>query len=133
LLFKQPKSRAGTRWVPLVGAAQAALSIHRLAQEEERQACDGGYVDHDLVLCQVDGNPVRPVSHVGMRARSSHRHEASVSSVTATCVLMGKMTRLNSPTATNWAGPLVNHARLNIAALRRWPRVALTLVVYVAS
>ncbi len=56
LLIKQPKSRAGTRWVPLVGAAQAALAVRRLARDDERQACDHGYIDHDLIFSQIDGN-----------------------------------------------------------------------------
>lgn len=62
LLIKRPKSRAGTRWVPLVGAAQAALAVRRLAQDSERQACGDGYADHDLVFSQIDGNPLRPGS-----------------------------------------------------------------------
>jgi integrase len=60
LLVKRPKSRAGTRWVPLVAAAQRALVAHRLTQNTERAACSTGYVDHDLVFCRIDGTPLRP-------------------------------------------------------------------------
>lgn len=60
LLMKRPKSRAGTRWVPLVGAAQVALDIRRSDVAVERAACGDGYRDHDLVFCQVDGDPLRP-------------------------------------------------------------------------
>jgi integrase len=59
LLIKRPKSRAGTRWVPLVGAARAALDLRRQARNAERQACGNGYVDHDLVFSRIDGNPLQ--------------------------------------------------------------------------
>ena len=62
LLVKRPKSRAGTRWVPLVAAAQVALTVRRLAQHTEQSACGEGYADHELVFCQIDGNPLRPGS-----------------------------------------------------------------------
>ena len=62
LLIKNPKSRAGSRWVPLVRAAQDALSRHRAAQSEERAACGSGYLDHDLIFCRLDGRPLRPGS-----------------------------------------------------------------------
>lgn len=65
LLIKQPKSWAGTRWVPLVGAAQAALAVRRLARDTERHGCGDGYVDHDLIFSQIDGNPLRPGSITG--------------------------------------------------------------------
>ena len=60
LLVKQPKSRAGHRWVPLVGAARDALAVRRRAVEVEREACGSLYRDHDLVFGQVNGDPVRP-------------------------------------------------------------------------
>jgi integrase len=60
LLMKRPKSRAGRRWVPLVGAAQAALAVHKIGQDAEREPFGPDYADHGLVFCQVDGNPLRP-------------------------------------------------------------------------
>lgn len=60
LLVKSPKSRAGSRWVPLVLAAQAALEVRRQEVAVEREACGDGYRDHDLVFCQLDGDPLRP-------------------------------------------------------------------------
>jgi integrase len=62
LLVKRPKSRAGTRWVPLVRAAQAALAVRRLSHEAEREACGHGCADHDLIFSQLAGAPLRPGS-----------------------------------------------------------------------
>jgi integrase len=51
---------------PVVGAgdadrlAQAALAAHRLAQLEERDMFGDDYHEHDLILCYVDGDPLRP-------------------------------------------------------------------------
>jgi integrase len=59
-LLKPPKSRAGRRWVPLAGPAQAALARHREAQREEREFLGVDYDDHDLVFCMADGVPLRP-------------------------------------------------------------------------
>jgi integrase len=60
LLVKRPKSRSGSRWVPLVEAAQRALQLRRAAALVEQGACGSGYRNHDLVFCQVDGDPLRP-------------------------------------------------------------------------
>ena len=38
----------------------AALRIHRTRQLEERLALGAGYVDEDLVVCQIDGRPLNP-------------------------------------------------------------------------
>jgi integrase len=62
LLVKQPKSRAGTRWVPLVAAAREALALRRHATKDGRAACGPKYRDHDLVFCQVHRDPLRPSS-----------------------------------------------------------------------
>lgn len=60
-LFKPPKSRAGRRWVPLAGPAQAALARHRQTQQAERDFLgDDAYRDHGLVFCAPDGTPLRP-------------------------------------------------------------------------
>ena len=59
-LFKNPKSRAGRRWVPLAQPAQEALTAHRRVQQEERVLFGGDYSDHDLVFCGPDGLPLRP-------------------------------------------------------------------------
>jgi len=61
-LVKKPKSRPGTRWVPLVGAAQRALAAQRGVVDADKNLCGGRYRDHDLVFCQVDGDPLRPRS-----------------------------------------------------------------------
>lgn len=58
--FKRPKSKAGRRWVPLAGPAQAALSRHRTTQAEDRALFGADYSDHDLVFCLPDGTPFRP-------------------------------------------------------------------------
>jgi integrase len=59
-LLKPPKSRAGRRWVPLAGPAQAALARYREAQREEREFLGVDYDDHDLVFCTPSGVPLRP-------------------------------------------------------------------------
>ena len=59
-LFKRPKSRVGRRWVPLAPPAQIALKAHRDAQAEERAMFGIDYRDHDLIFCNVDGDPLRP-------------------------------------------------------------------------
>ncbi|MBA3844582.1 MAG: site-specific integrase, partial [Actinobacteria bacterium] len=61
-LFKEPKSRAGRRWVPLATPARDALLKHREAQESERRDFGADYADHDLVFSEVDGIPLRPGS-----------------------------------------------------------------------
>ncbi len=60
--FKRPKSRAGRRWVPLAGPAQAALARHRAAQAKDQALFGPDYRDHDLVFCLPDGTPLRPGS-----------------------------------------------------------------------
>jgi len=62
LLIKRPKSRAGLRWVPLVAVAREALAARRQAVEAEHAACGSGYRDHNLIFCQVSGDPLRPGS-----------------------------------------------------------------------
>jgi integrase len=60
-LFKPPKSRAGRRWVPLAGPAQAALTRHRKAQQAEPDFLgEDAYHDHRLVFCAPNGLPLRP-------------------------------------------------------------------------
>jgi len=59
-LFKEPKSRAGRRWVPLAEPAQAALSAHRIAQMYDREMFGVNYSNHDLVFAEPDGRPLRP-------------------------------------------------------------------------
>ncbi len=57
-VIKDPKSRAGNRWVPLARPAQAALRRHRHAQDIERR--QRSYREHDLVFCTANGDPLRP-------------------------------------------------------------------------
>ena len=59
-LFKSPKSKAGRRWLPLASPARQALAGHRERQAEEREAFGSDYLDHDLVFCRVEGEPLRP-------------------------------------------------------------------------
>jgi integrase len=61
-LFKRPKSKASRRWVPLAVPAREALDAHRVEQAEERDMFGSDYADHDLVFCEIDGNPLRPGS-----------------------------------------------------------------------
>ena len=58
--IKRPKSRAGTRWVPVAASARRALAEHRARQREERDQFGPDYNDHGLVFCGVDGTPLRP-------------------------------------------------------------------------
>ncbi|HEY5980726.1 MAG TPA: site-specific integrase [Microlunatus sp.] len=58
--FKRPKSRAGRRWVPLAEPARDALARHRAAQDNERADFGSDYLEHDLVFCAIDGDPLRP-------------------------------------------------------------------------
>lgn len=60
--FKRPKSRAGRRWVPLAGPAQAATGRHREAQRVDREFLGEDYSDHDLIFCDYAGLPLRPGS-----------------------------------------------------------------------
>jgi len=60
LLVKRPKSRAGHRWVPRVGAARQARAVRRQTVDVERAGCGSRYRDHGLVVCQVNGDPLRP-------------------------------------------------------------------------
>ena len=59
-LFKGPKSKAGRRWLPLASPARHALASHRQRQADERSSFGADYLDHDLVFCRVDGDPLRP-------------------------------------------------------------------------
>ena len=58
--FKEPKTEAGARWVPLVDTTVSALLSHRAAQEWERQQCGEAYSEHELVFALEDGTPLRP-------------------------------------------------------------------------
>ena len=65
LAFVQPKSRAGRRTLTLPVQLRESLRAHRTAQLEERMAAGSMWQDHDLVFCQVTGQPIDP--------RSDHR------------------------------------------------------------
>ena len=58
--FKDPKTDASARWVPLVDLTVSALLAHRASQEWERQRFGEAYTDHALVFASPDGSPLRP-------------------------------------------------------------------------
>lgn len=58
LVVKDPKSRAGNRWVPLAQPARSALRQHRHAQDTDRR--QPSYREHDLMFCTPNGDPLRP-------------------------------------------------------------------------
>ena len=58
--FKEPKTEAGARWVPLVDTTVRALLTHRAAQEWERQQWGEAYSEHELVFDLEHGAPLRP-------------------------------------------------------------------------
>jgi integrase len=60
ILFDTPKSAAGERLWPLVPAIEAALQVHKLRQDAEREAYGSTYAGHGLIFCQPDGNPLTP-------------------------------------------------------------------------
>jgi integrase len=59
--FSTPKTGHG-RVVSLDPATVDVLRQHRVRQAEYRLALGKDYVDHDLVFCEVDGQPVQPDS-----------------------------------------------------------------------
>jgi integrase len=59
-VIKVTKSEAGDRWVPLAGPAQAALTVHRVGQDDDRRLYGRDYSDHDLIFALPDGTPMRP-------------------------------------------------------------------------
>lgn len=83
-----PKTRRGTRRVPIPGAVLARLAEHRARQDAEREAAVL-WVDHDLVLTNEIGGTVEPRSlsrawagwarSAGMKDRGTHtgRHYAA--------------------------------------------------------
>jgi integrase len=60
LLFDTPKSAAGERIWPLVPEVEAAFNVHKLRQDEEREAYGCDFSDHGLVFARPDGTPWRP-------------------------------------------------------------------------
>ncbi|EYT53523.1 tyrosine-type recombinase/integrase [Kocuria sp. UCD-OTCP] len=61
LRFAPPKTDSGDfRRVELDAGTMGALLGHRLAQDDEREHWDAAYVDHDLVFCRENGDPLRP-------------------------------------------------------------------------
>lgn len=55
-----PKTKSGERVVSLDAGTGAKLRAHRKAQNEERLAWAGAYVDNDLVFAREDGSVERP-------------------------------------------------------------------------
>jgi integrase len=69
LRYKAPKTRAGLRTVGLGPSTVAALRRLRAEQAERRLAFGAAYnAADDLVVCQVDGAPLRP-DHVSSEFR----------------------------------------------------------------
>lgn len=58
--FSTPKTRAGRRSIALDGETVQALREHRKRQVEERLSLGGYAEDHDLVFCELDGEPLHP-------------------------------------------------------------------------
>lgn len=58
--FKRPKSKTSRRWLPLASPAREALAKHRQRQAKEREAFGSDYLEHDLIFCRIDGDPMRP-------------------------------------------------------------------------
>jgi integrase len=56
----EPKTAASRRVVALDPGTVAALRGHRARQAEERLAVGAGYLDGDLVFCDVAGEPLHP-------------------------------------------------------------------------
>jgi len=59
-LFKEPKSDASRRTIPLDHRAVAALKAHRKAQTAERLAAGPAYADEGLVFANEIGDPLAP-------------------------------------------------------------------------
>jgi integrase len=57
--FSTPKTGHG-RVVSLDPATVEVLRQHRVTQAKERLALGAGFIDHDLVFCHVDGQPIQP-------------------------------------------------------------------------
>lgn len=55
-----PKTAAGERMVPLDTETVAALRAHRKRQNERRMFLGEGWEDHDLVVADWNGAPVKP-------------------------------------------------------------------------
>jgi integrase len=60
LIIGPTKTARSRRRIELDPETVDVLRRHRKAQAEERLAIGAGWVDHDLVFCRVDGEPVHP-------------------------------------------------------------------------
>ena len=60
LTTSTPKTRRGTRAVPLDPGTVAMLKDHRRAQDVERQLWGDAWQEHGLVFTREDGRPLRP-------------------------------------------------------------------------
>jgi integrase len=56
----EPKTARGRRTIDLDALTLAALREHRKRQAAERLLMGGGWRDHGLVFCRVDGGPLHP-------------------------------------------------------------------------
>jgi integrase len=87
--WSEPKTAASRRVVALDPGTVAALRAHRARQNEERLALGVGYLDQELVFCDVAGEPLHPdgvtqrfdrlVRNAGLRRIRLHdlRHTAA--------------------------------------------------------
>src|SRR6266511_3729062 len=57
--FSETKTGNG-RMIDLDPKTTKALEVHREAQRLEREAWGAAYVDHDLVFCRENGEPLDP-------------------------------------------------------------------------
>lgn len=60
LVFQEPKTRGSKRSIVISPIVISALKKHRVRQQEMRLKLGQAYVDHDLVVCSWNGNPVDP-------------------------------------------------------------------------
>lgn len=56
----EPKTAKGRRTITLDPATVAALREHRKRQAAERLQMGGGFTDHGLVFCHIEGGPLHP-------------------------------------------------------------------------
>lgn len=60
LVFQEPKTRGSKRSIVISPIVISALKKHRVRQQEMRLKLGQAYIDHDLVVCSWNGNPVDP-------------------------------------------------------------------------
>lgn len=82
IVIGTPKTNRGRRSIALDPTTVQAIKDHRKRQWAERSLLEGGYAEHDLVFCKIDGSPLHPdffsqtfdrtVARLGMRRIRLH-------------------------------------------------------------